>query len=49
MHGLHDAGEEGLGSAMTVVGTSCQQEIFELIEGHDDGDLEPLEHLHEYL
>ena len=35
--------------AMAVVGPAGQQQIFELIEGDDDRDLQALEDLHEHL
>src|SRR5437870_4930635 len=49
MHRLDDAGEEGLGHAMAVVGAPRQQQVFELIEGCHHGDLEAQENFHQDL
>lgn len=49
VHGLDDTGEERLGDAMAVVGTADEQQVFHLVEGDHDRDLQSLEDLHQYL
>ncbi len=49
MHRLDDAGEEGLGGAVAVIGAARQQQIFELVEGDDDRDFEALENFHQHF
>ncbi len=46
---LDDAGEEALGRAVGIVGSACQQQVFELIERHHDGNAETVQHLHQHL
>src|SRR5215831_8241710 len=49
VHHLDDAGEKGLGDPMAVVRSAGQQQIFELVKGHDHRHLEAEENLHEHL
>ena len=49
VHGLDEAGEEGLGNAVGVVGAAGEEQILELVEGEHDRDAQPLEHAHEDL
>ena len=49
VHRLHDAGEERLGDAVGVVAAPGQQQVFQLIEGDDDRDLQAAETLHQHL
>ena len=46
---LDDAGEKCLGDAVAVVGTTGQQQVFELIEGDHHWHLEAQEDFHEHL
>ena len=49
VHRLDDAGEERLGDAVGVVAAAGQQQVFELVEGDHDRDLQAAEHLHQHL
>src|SRR5262245_34440229 len=49
VHGLHDPGEECLGDAMAVVAPAGEEQVFELVESYDNGNLETPEDRHQRL
>ena len=49
VHHLHDAGEKRLGDLVGIVAAASEQQVFELIEGHDDRRLQRAEHFHQHL